>query len=207
MRKILMAAGLGMSALLVGCSSMSSLNPFAAKAPKHEPAALVDVRPTFGVKNVWSTSVGKGGDYVFSPVFVQGSIFTAAADGSVTRVSVTTGAVEWRVNAGVSLVGGVGSDGNAVAVTGEKGMLVVFDGDGKLLWKVQASSEILSAPAVGQGLVVVRSVDSVDAREASAVEVPWKMLHRIAERITSLPDVNRCLYDLTPKPPATIEYV
>lgn len=56
-------------------------------------------------------------------------------------------------------------------------------------------------------IVVVRCVDSVDARQATAVELPWPKLHRICERITAIPGVNRCLYDLTPKPPATIEYV
>jgi len=56
-------------------------------------------------------------------------------------------------------------------------------------------------------IVVVRCIDSVDARTATAVELPWETLHRICERITSIQGVNRCLYDLTPKPPATIEYV
>jgi len=56
-------------------------------------------------------------------------------------------------------------------------------------------------------IIVVRCVDSVDARIATAVEVPWEKLNRISARITSIPGVNRCLYDLTPKPPATIEYV
>ena len=54
---------------------------------------------------------------------------------------------------------------------------------------------------------MVRCIDSVDAREATAVELPWSKLSRICQRITALPGVNRCLYDLTPKPPATIEYV
>jgi GMP synthase (glutamine-hydrolysing) len=56
-------------------------------------------------------------------------------------------------------------------------------------------------------IVVVRSIHSEDARRASVVELPWAKLHRICERITAVEGVNRCLYDLTPKPPATIEYV
>jgi GMP synthase (glutamine-hydrolysing) len=56
-------------------------------------------------------------------------------------------------------------------------------------------------------IIVVRCVDSVDARIATAVELPWDKLRRICERITAIAGVNRCLYDLTPKPPATIEYV
>jgi len=56
-------------------------------------------------------------------------------------------------------------------------------------------------------IIVVRCIDSVDAREASVVEIPWPKLKRISDRITAIPGVNRCLYDLTPKPPATIEYV
>jgi len=56
-------------------------------------------------------------------------------------------------------------------------------------------------------IVVLRCIESVDARTATATRLPWETLERICERITQLPDVNRCLYDLTPKPPATVEYV
>ncbi len=56
-------------------------------------------------------------------------------------------------------------------------------------------------------IIVVRCIDSTDAREATVRELPWPVLHRITERITGIPGVNRCLYDLTPKPPATVEYV
>ena len=56
-------------------------------------------------------------------------------------------------------------------------------------------------------IIVVRCIESVDAREATVTELDWPKLHRLAERITSIPGVNRCLYDLTPKPPATVEYV
>ncbi len=56
-------------------------------------------------------------------------------------------------------------------------------------------------------IIVVRCLHSLDARTATPVELPWEKLKRICERITAIPDVNRCLYDLTPKPPATIEYI
>jgi len=56
-------------------------------------------------------------------------------------------------------------------------------------------------------IVVVRCIDSLDAREATVRELPWKVLHRVAQRIIAIPGVNRCLYDLTPKPPATVEYI
>jgi GMP synthase (glutamine-hydrolysing) len=56
-------------------------------------------------------------------------------------------------------------------------------------------------------IIVVRCINSVDARTATPVEIGWDKLHRICQRITSIEGVNRCLYDLTPKPPATIEYI
>ena len=56
-------------------------------------------------------------------------------------------------------------------------------------------------------IIVVRCIESTDARTATVTELPWDKLNRISERITQIDGVNRCLYDLTPKPPATIEYV
>lgn len=56
-------------------------------------------------------------------------------------------------------------------------------------------------------IIVVRCINSVDAREATATSLPWKKLERICRRVVAIPGVNRCLYDLTPKPPATVEYV
>jgi len=57
-------------------------------------------------------------------------------------------------------------------------------------------------------IIVVRCIESSDARTATATALPWDKLNRLCERIVSeIDDVNRCLYDLTPKPPATIEYV
>ena len=55
--------------------------------------------------------------------------------------------------------------------------------------------------------VVIRAINTRDAMSAEVEELPWPLLHRLTERITNeVPGVNRVLYDLTPKPPATIEW-
>jgi outer membrane protein assembly factor BamB len=148
----------GLVALLTGCSS---LNPFASKAaPRNPPAALENFQQTMAVRTAWTSNIGSAGTFVFSPAVADGSVYVAAADGAMARIEASSGRTLWRINAGMPLTAGVGSDGNTVAVVGEKGMLLAFDAQGKLRWKVQASSEILSAPAVGQGVIVVRSVDN-----------------------------------------------
>ncbi len=56
-------------------------------------------------------------------------------------------------------------------------------------------------------IIAVRCIESVDARTAEPSRLPWETLQRICDRVTNIPQVNRCLYDLTPKPPATVEYI
>jgi GMP synthase (glutamine-hydrolysing) len=56
-------------------------------------------------------------------------------------------------------------------------------------------------------IITVRIVESEDAVTAKASLVPYEILMRISERITSeIPSVVRCLYDVTNKPPSTIEF-
>ena len=55
--------------------------------------------------------------------------------------------------------------------------------------------------------VIIRAVNTKDAMTATVEEVPWPLLNLITKRILAeVKGVNRVLYDLSPKPCATIEW-
>ena len=55
--------------------------------------------------------------------------------------------------------------------------------------------------------VIIRAVNTTDAMTATVEDVPFALLQHITQRITAeVENVNRVLYDLTPKPCATIEW-
>lgn len=54
---------------------------------------------------------------------------------------------------------------------------------------------------------IIRAVNTKDAMEAAIEELPYDLLNTLVKRITSeVTGINRVLYDITPKPPATIEW-
>ncbi|ENN95612.1 GMP synthase subunit B [Methanocaldococcus villosus KIN24-T80] len=82
----------------------------------------------------------------------------------------------------------------------------------KELWQYFAA--VLDCKATGvkgdereySWVVAVRMVKSIDAMTAHVPEIDFNILKRIAKRITSELNVSRVLFDITDKPPATIEF-
>ena len=56
-------------------------------------------------------------------------------------------------------------------------------------------------------MVIIRAINTIDAMTASIEHVDWEILDRITNRILAeVENVNRVCYDMSPKPPATIEF-
>lgn len=151
--------------LLAGCTSLTDLKRDVSESmfgpePAEPPMALADFKPTATAGLLWSASVGKAEGYRYTPAVDGNAVFAASTEGEITRLDVASGKEVWRINAGETISGGVGAGENLVLVGTPKGMVLAFDQSGKALWKAQISSEVLSAPKIANGVVVVRSGDS-----------------------------------------------
>ncbi|WJF91202.1 outer membrane protein assembly factor BamB [Paraburkholderia bonniea] len=156
---------------LAACSS--------TKDPRRVPTPLTEFKSVLDVQQTWKASVGKAGRYLFSPVAIGDAVYAAGANGSVVKIDAKTGKDIWRTKVDSNLSAGVGSDGTLTAVGALKGGVYVLGPDGKLLWKATAPGEIISPPLVGNGLVVVRTVDGqISAFNAQTGEQRWVYRNR-----------------------------
>lgn len=152
-----------LAATVAGCSTIGDavdkINPFSSSKPQVKVAELPSFSATAQLRVLWQANVGSAGEFVFTPAVVGKTVFAAGKDGGIVRID--EGQQAWRISAGQPISGGVGADSKTVAVGTMKGEVLAFDAaTGKEIWKGHTSSDILSAPVVAEGLVIVRSGDS-----------------------------------------------
>lgn len=171
-RRIFRGAVAALGALVLGACSMFSSAP----NPRFDPAPLTEYPAGISAHVAWAVSLGSGGGPGFAPQVVGDTVYAATPSGAVAGLDLATGSVRWQANAGKTLSAGVGSDGQLTAVAAADGTVIAFDGQGAEKWRAQASSEVGIPPAVGEGIVAVRSSDyRIQAFDAGSGEPLWNV--------------------------------
>jgi outer membrane protein assembly factor BamB len=129
--------------------------------PIDPPNDLKEFKAKLNPKILWSLKLGGSESFEFSPGIIGDEAYAASSDGSLAKIDLKTGKAIWKINTGERLSGGVGVGVNEVTVGTSNGFLMAYDLNAKLLWKTRLSSQILSAPTIHEGLVIVRTSDNL----------------------------------------------
>ena len=157
-------------------AALSACSMFSAKDPRFMPAPLAEYDAGVATQVRWSTSIGKGSGFGFIPARVADRVYAATPSGQLSQIHLNSGQVAWSVNVAKGLSAGVGADTSLVAVAAQDGSVIAYDTAGSHLWTAQASSEVNVPPAVGAGVVVVRSSDyRIQAFDARNGELLWSL--------------------------------
>jgi len=157
--------------LLVALNGCSSDKPEGWIGANSEPAKLTEFTEKARFEVRWQGTVGDSGENFLQPALTRDAVYGVSGKGSLTRLDSTTGRQVWRVDSGINISGGVGSGEGLVLIGSIKGDVLAYEESGKLRWKSKVSSEVLSAPQVADGVVLVRSGDGriagLDAADGS----------------------------------------
>ena len=129
--------------------------------PIDPPADLKEFKAKLTPKILWSVKLEGTEVFEFSPGIIGDEAFAASSDGSLAKIDLKTGKLIWKINTGEKLSGGLGTGSNEITVGTSNGFLLAYDLNAKLLWKTRLSSQILSAPTIHEGLVIVRTADNL----------------------------------------------
>lgn len=164
------------SVLALGIVALAGCSMFSSKNERYQPQPLTEYSAGVPARVIWSAAVGSGSGYGFVPTVTDGSVYVATPNGSVSKVNMATGGVQWQTNTGGKLSAGAGSDGNITAVAAPDGTVIALNAQGTEVWRTRATSAVSIPPVVGAGVVVVRSSDyRIQAFNAATGEPVWNV--------------------------------
>lgn len=145
------------SLFVFACSDSDNAEP---------PAELVDFEQTLNVEKLWSVSTGQGVGQLFVklyPLILDDKIVVTDSQGKVSAFDLQTGEALWSTELNVVVSGGVGGDESHLIITSRNGHVILLDANGKLIWKIDASSEVLMPALIAGKFIIIRSVDGLIA--------------------------------------------
>lgn len=172
---------------VTACSSTDDID-------ESEPAELLEITQQFEANVLWQESIGGGADDYFSrisPIVAYDKLFTSSREGDVAALDLETGKTLWEVDLredkedrgffesreSALISGGPIAGINKVFLGSENGKVFALDAEtGKLEWKEKITGEVLAAPAIDSGVLVVNTASGVlKAFNASNGEELWKI--------------------------------
>jgi outer membrane protein assembly factor BamB len=162
--------------VLCGCARIRGWFNDAKSENIEPPTPLVEFPQSLTVQKLWSERIGKGAEKTGARMGVaydDGKIFAASVTGDISAYDAATGHDLWHRRLGsrrgfiwhhgdnsVRWSGGPSASGDLVVVGTLDGQVQAFSASsGADLWETQLSSEVISAPAIGNGVVAVRTHD------------------------------------------------
>ena len=186
---------LAFAALLIfaGCSKDKDVEP---------PAKLVNFPATLPVKELWGDKVGGGKKQVklrlgLGPAVDNNLVFAASDKGELVAVNLDNGHQVWvKKFKRMQFSAGPGAALGKVVVGSSKGWVIALEGaSGRELWRTRVNSELLSAPAIGEKVVVMRSVDGrlhgFDADNGKELWSVEQQVPRLSLRGTAVPVIAK----------------
>ncbi|MGE0358405.1 MAG: outer membrane protein assembly factor BamB [Burkholderiales bacterium] len=145
---------------LAGCGSFGSFGFFGFFGDDaKKPMPLSEIRASATPVVAWSVSVGKSGDFRFSPRLDGDRVFAAAADGTLTILDAKDGRVVTRLDAKRKLSSGAAGEGDLVIAGTLKGEVIAMDTAGKERWVARVGGEVLAPAVIAGKRAIVRTAD------------------------------------------------
>ena len=181
--------------LVAGCVAPGDvIDKWFGSGPAQKPAELVVFKPTVTAKVLWQGNVGAADKHVFTPAISGSMVYAAGAAGQIVGFEAASGKVVSRIDSKTPLSGGIGGNGEVMLAGTVKGEVLALDKAGKQLWKSQLTSEVLSAPQMEGGIVVVRTGDGrIYGLDASTGVRKW-LYQRALPSLTVRTSVGVLLY-------------